>query len=61
MNPFVFWFQILFSLLIQDKRVKEIVLKAMGQAISKAVAIAEILKVWVLYILQLCICNLFYT
>ncbi|CAK9323618.1 unnamed protein product [Citrullus colocynthis] len=32
------------STLLQDKRVKEIVLKAMGQAISKAVAIAEILK-----------------
>ncbi|KAK8688595.1 hypothetical protein V6N13_087352 [Hibiscus sabdariffa] len=30
--------------LLQDKHVKEIVLKAMGQAISKAVAIAEILK-----------------
>ena len=31
--------------LIQEKCVREIVLKAMGQAISKAVAIAEILKV----------------
>ncbi|XP_022769887.1 ribonuclease P protein subunit p25-like protein [Durio zibethinus] len=30
--------------LLQDKRVKEIVLKAMGQAISKTVAIAEIIK-----------------
>ncbi|XP_039039301.1 ribonuclease P protein subunit p25-like protein [Hibiscus syriacus] len=30
--------------LLQDKHVKEIVLKAMGQAISKTVAIAEILK-----------------
>lgn len=29
----------------QEKRVKEIVLKAMGQAISKTVAIAEIIKV----------------
>ncbi|KAG7036262.1 Ribonuclease P protein subunit p25-like protein [Cucurbita argyrosperma subsp. argyrosperma] len=32
------------STLLQDKRVREIVLKAMGQAISKGVAIAEILK-----------------
>ncbi|XP_022159880.1 protein FAM98A-like [Momordica charantia] len=32
------------STLLQDKRVREIVFKAMGQAISKAVAIAEILK-----------------
>ncbi|GAB4841308.1 hypothetical protein Ancab_022034 [Ancistrocladus abbreviatus] len=30
--------------LLQDKRAKEIVLKAMGQAISKTVAIAEIIK-----------------
>ncbi|KAF8392050.1 hypothetical protein HHK36_022390 [Tetracentron sinense] len=30
--------------LLQDKQVREIVLKAMGQAISKAVAIAEIIK-----------------
>jgi DNA-binding protein len=30
---------------IQEKHAKEIVLKAMGQAISKTVAIAEILKV----------------
>lgn len=30
---------------IQDKQEKEIVLKAMGQAISKAVAIAEFIKV----------------
>ncbi|XWS47102.1 hypothetical protein CRYUN_Cryun14cG0124600 [Craigia yunnanensis] len=30
--------------LLQDKRVKEIVLKAMGHAISKTVAIAEIIK-----------------
>ncbi|KAF0912895.1 hypothetical protein E2562_019475 [Oryza meyeriana var. granulata] len=30
--------------LLQEKRVKEIVLKAMGQAISKTVAIAEIIK-----------------
>lgn len=29
----------------QEKRVREIVLKAMGQAISKTVAIAEIIKV----------------
>jgi DNA-binding protein len=29
----------------QEKRVNEIVLKAMGQAISKTVAIAEIIKV----------------
>ena len=34
---------VLFS--IQEKRVREIVLKAMGQAISKTVAIAEIIKV----------------
>ncbi|KAE8650844.1 RNA-binding protein FUS isoform X1 [Cucumis sativus] len=32
------------STLLQEKCVREIVLKAMGQAISKAVAIAEILK-----------------
>ncbi|KAL5862169.1 hypothetical protein ACOSQ3_003453 [Xanthoceras sorbifolium] len=32
------------STLLQEKRVKEIVLKAMGQAINKTVAIAEILK-----------------
>ncbi|KAG7011318.1 hypothetical protein SDJN02_26222 [Cucurbita argyrosperma subsp. argyrosperma] len=32
------------STLLQDKRVREIVLKAMGQAISKTVSIAEILK-----------------
>ncbi|XP_038887993.1 translation initiation factor IF-2-like isoform X3 [Benincasa hispida] len=42
------FFSILASLsiahLVEDKRVREIVLKAMGQAISKAVAIAEILK-----------------
>ena len=30
---------------LQEKKVKEIVLKAMGQAISKTVAIAEIIKV----------------
>ncbi|XP_075491658.1 uncharacterized protein LOC142529863, partial [Primulina tabacum] len=30
--------------LIQERRVKEIVLKAMGQAINKTVAIAEIIK-----------------
>lgn len=30
---------------IQEKKVNEIVLKAMGQAISKTVAIAEIIKV----------------
>ncbi|XP_010264064.1 PREDICTED: ribonuclease P protein subunit p25-like protein isoform X2 [Nelumbo nucifera] len=30
--------------LLQEKRVREIVLKAMGQAISKTVAIAEIIK-----------------
>lgn len=29
----------------QDRRIKEIVLKAMGQAISKSVAVAEIIKV----------------
>jgi hypothetical protein len=29
----------------QEKRVREIVLKAMGQAINKTVAIAEIIKV----------------
>jgi len=32
-------------ILLQEKKVKEIVLKAMGQAISKTVAIAEIIKV----------------
>ncbi|XP_022930954.1 RNA-binding protein FUS-like [Cucurbita moschata] len=32
------------STLLQEKRVREIVLKAMGQAISKAVAISEIIK-----------------
>ncbi|KAG1347553.1 hypothetical protein COCNU_06G013820 [Cocos nucifera] len=32
------------SSLLQEKRVREIVLKAMGQAISKTVAIAEIIK-----------------
>ncbi|KAK1289126.1 hypothetical protein QJS10_CPB18g01971 [Acorus calamus] len=32
------------STLLQEKRVGEIVLKAMGQAISKTVAIAEIIK-----------------
>ncbi|XP_039120695.1 LOW QUALITY PROTEIN: ribonuclease P protein subunit p25-like protein [Dioscorea cayenensis subsp. rotundata] len=32
------------SSLVQEKRIGEIVLKAMGQAISKTVAIAEILK-----------------
>lgn len=32
------------STLLQEKRVREIVLKAMGQAISKTVAIAEIIK-----------------
>ncbi|KAG8062494.1 hypothetical protein GUJ93_ZPchr0003g16516 [Zizania palustris] len=30
--------------LLQDRRIKEIVLKAMGQAISKSVAVAEIMK-----------------
>jgi DNA-binding protein Alba len=30
--------------LLQDRRIKEIVLKAMGQAISKSVAVAEIIK-----------------
>ncbi|KAL5217959.1 hypothetical protein ABZP36_018643 [Zizania latifolia] len=32
------------SSLLQDRRIKEIVLKAMGQAISKSVAVAEIMK-----------------
>ncbi|KAE9617859.1 putative DNA/RNA-binding protein Alba [Lupinus albus] len=32
------------TLLLQEKNAREIVLKAMGQAISKTVAIAEILK-----------------
>lgn len=36
---------------IQDKQEKEIVLKAMGQAISKAVAIAEIIKVLLIWML----------
>lgn len=35
--------------LIQEKHAREIVFKAMGQAISKTVAIAEILKVVVLF------------
>lgn len=43
---------------IQEKQAKEIVLKAMGQAISKTVAISEILKVIslqdVLLLLLLC-------
>lgn len=30
---------------MKEKRVREIILKAMGQAISKTVAIAEIIKV----------------
>jgi DNA-binding protein len=34
----------------QEKRVKEIVLKAMGQAISKTVAITEIIKVCLLLV-----------
>lgn len=38
----------LIGCLKQEKRVKEIVLKAMGQAISKTVAIAEIIKVGLL-------------
>ena len=29
----------------QDRKIKEIVLKAMGQAISKSVAVTEIIKV----------------
>lgn len=45
---------------IQEKNAKEIVLKAMGQAISKTVAIAEILKVIFLQdvLLLLLICSL---
>lgn len=35
----------------QEKNVKDIVLKAMGQAISKTVAISEILKVCALFFL----------
>lgn len=35
---------------IQEKQVGEIVLKAMGQAISKTVAIAEIIKVGSAYL-----------
>lgn len=46
--------QVIYFLLIcmffKEKRIGEIVLKAMGQAISKAVAIAEILKVIYIYI-----------
>jgi DNA-binding protein len=38
-------YAILYLYFIQEKHAKEIVLKAMGQAISKTVAIAEILKV----------------
>lgn len=36
---------------LQEKKVNEIVLKAMGQAISKTVAIAEIIKVQITAIL----------
>lgn len=44
----------------QEKRVKEIVLKAMGQAISKTVAIAEIIKVSLpIVICCLVLCNIF--
>jgi len=39
-----FWFQ--------EKSVKDIVLKAMGQAISKTVAISEILKVSVFLLMN---------
>jgi hypothetical protein len=40
----------MFNILNQDRKIKEIVLKAMGQAISKSVAVTEIIKV----ILQFC-------
>ena len=37
---------IIFGMMLdQEKRVREIVLRAMGPAISKAVAVAEIIKV----------------
>lgn len=47
----LFAYAFLFFLLqfIQEKHASEIVLKAMGQAISKTVAIAEILKVKFFY------------
>jgi DNA-binding protein len=38
--------------LLQEKSVKDIVLKAMGQAISKTVAISEILKVSVFLLMN---------
>jgi len=39
----------------QERRIKEIVLKAMGQAINKSVAVAEIIKVILLLALYCCI------
>lgn len=44
-NVNIFWAVLFAYLYYQDKHAKEIVLKAMGQAISKSVAIAEIIKV----------------
>lgn len=46
----------LFFFFFQEKRVPEVVLKAMGQAISKTVAIAEIIKVGC----RICSYHLFY-
>jgi hypothetical protein len=46
----------MFNILNQDRKIKEIVLKAMGQAISKSVAVTEIIKV----ILQFCFFSCYY-
>lgn len=52
-------------LVMKENRVREIVLKAMGQAISKTVAIAEIIKVgadsplFFCRLLQICIAYAF--
>lgn len=48
----LYWFDEPF---FQEKQAREVVLKAMGQAISKTVAIAEIIKVG----FSLCSCYLF--
>jgi hypothetical protein len=45
----------MFNILNQDRKIKEIVLKAMGQAISKSVAVTEIIKV----ILQFCFSHIY--
>jgi hypothetical protein len=46
---------LMFNILNQDRKIKEIVLKAMGQAISKSVAVTEIIKV----ILQFCFSHIY--